>query len=69
MVIHNINSFLKYIANQAEIKGERLTNHGVRKMLVKKLKLRNQSRSEIIAVTGHTDERSLAYYKGGYENE
>jgi len=36
---------------------------------VKKLKAANQPRSAIIGVTGHTNERSLADYEEGDENE
>ena len=69
MGIHSINSFMKSISAQAEIEGKKLTNHSARKMLVKKLKAANQPRSAIIGVTGHTNERSLADYEEGDENE
>ena len=57
------------MAAQAEIEGKRLTNHGACKTLVKKFKAANQPRSAIIGVTGHTNERSLAHYEEGDENE
>ena len=57
------------MAVQAEIEGKGLTNHSARKTLVKKLKAANQPRSAIIGVTGHTNERSLADYEEGDENE
>ena len=69
MGIHSINSFMKSLAVQGEIEGKRLTNHSARKTLVKKLKAANQPRSAIIGVTGHTNERSLADYEEGDENE
>ena len=69
MGIHSINSFMKSMAAQAEIEDKRLTNHSARKTLVKKLKAANQPRSAIIGVTGHTNERSLADYEEGDENE
>lgn len=69
MGIHSINSFMKSMALQGEIEGKRLTNHSARKTLVKKLKAANQPRSAIIGVTGHTNERSLADYEEGDENE
>jgi len=69
MGIHSINSFMKSLAVQGQIEGKRLTNHSARKTLVKKLKAANQPRSAIIGVTGHTNERSLADYEEGDENE
>ena len=60
---------MKFMAAQAEIEGKKLTNHSARKTLVKKLKAANQPRSAIIGVTGHTNERSLADYEEGDENE
>ena len=69
MGIYSINSFMKSMAAQAEIEGKKLTNHSARKTLVKKLKAANQPRSAIIGVTGHTNERSLADYEEGDENE
>lgn len=60
---------MKSVAVQAEIKGKKLVNHSTRQMLVKKLKAANQPFSAIIGVAGHTNERSLANYEEGYENE
>ena len=60
---------MKNLASQADIQGEKLTNHSARKTLVKKLKAANQPRSAIIGVTGHTNERSLADYEEGDEKE
>ena len=69
MGINSINSFMKTMATQAELQGKKLTNHSARKTFVKKLKAANQPRSAIIGVTGHTNERSLADYEEGDENE
>ena len=69
MGIHSINSFMKSMAAQVEIEDKRLTNHSARKPLVKKPKAGNQPRSAIIVVTGLTNERSLADYEEGDENE
>ena len=69
MGIHSINSFMKSLVAQPEIENKRLTNHSARKTLVKKLKAANQLRSAIIGVTGHTNERSLADYEEGDDNE
>ena len=62
---------MKNMALEAEldVEGRKLTNHSVRKTLVKKLKASNQPRSAIIGVTGHTSERSLADYEEGDEAE
>ena len=62
---------MKNMALEVELDVERrkLTNHAVRKRLVKKLKASNQPRSAIIGVTGHTSERSLADYEEGDEAE
>ena len=71
MGTHSIKSFRIKKANavQAEIEGKRITNHSARKPLVKKLKAVNQPCSAIIGITGHTNERSLADYEEGDENE
>ena len=69
MGMHSIKSFMKSMALQAEIEGKKLTNHSARKTLVKKLKAATQPRPAIIGVTGHTNERSLADYEEGDDNE
>ena len=69
MEINSINSFIKSMAVQAEIEVERLTNHSVRKMLVKKLKAANQPRSAVIGITSRTNKRSLADYEEGDEKD
>ena len=71
MGVNKIDSFMKNMALEAEldVEGRKLTNHSVRKTLVKKLKASNQPISAIIDVTGHTSERSLADYEEGDEAE
>ncbi|KAK3737414.1 hypothetical protein QZH41_000672 [Actinostola sp. cb2023] len=71
MGINTINSFMKTMCQDAGVNTEerKLTNHTVRKTLVKKLKASNQPRSAIIGVTGHTNERSLIDYEEGDEIE
>ena len=71
MGVNKIDSFMKNMVLDAEldVQGKKLTNHSVRKTLVKKLKASNQPRSAIIGVTGHTSERSLADYEEGDEAE
>ena len=55
MGVNKIDSFMKNMALIAEldIKARKLTNHSVRKTIVKKLKVSNQPRSAINGVTGH----------------
>ena len=62
---------MKNMALEAQLDVERrkLTNHSVRKTLVKKLTASNQPRSAIIGVTRHTSERSLSDYEEGDEAE
>ena len=62
---------MKNMALEAEpdVVGRKLTNHSVRKTLVKKLKASNQPRSAIIGVTSHTSERSLVDNEEGDEAE
>ncbi|XP_068727542.1 uncharacterized protein [Montipora capricornis] len=71
MGVNKIDSFMKNMVLEAEldVQGKKLTNHLIRKTLVKKLKASNQPRSAIIGVTGHTSERSLADYEEGDEAE
>ena len=69
MGVNSINFFMKSMAVEAEIEGKKLTNHSARKTLLKNLKAAHQPLSAIIGVTGHTNERSLADYEEGDENE
>ena len=55
------------LSNQSSTK--KLTNHSARKTLVKKLKNNNVSKSEIIGITGHTNEAGLDAYDSGDERE
>lgn len=61
MGVNKIDSFMKNMALEAELDVQRttLTNHSVRKTLVKKLKASNQPRSAIIGVTGQRDKRAF----------
>ena len=69
MGVNKIDSFMKNMVLETELGVEErtLTNHSVRKTLVKKLGASKQARSAIIGVTGHTSERSLADYEVGDE--
>jgi len=48
---------------------KRLTNHSVRKTVVKKLRAASVERQSIIQVTGHAKEKSLNDYDEGSEKE
>ena len=52
-----------------ENSGEKLTNHDMRKTVVKKLKAANVPESSIIKVTGHTSIGGLKIYDPGDQNE
>ena len=48
---------------------KRLSNHSVRKTVVRKLKAKGVPKSEIITITGHRQERSVEIYDSGNEDE
>ena len=48
---------------------KRLSNHSVRKMVVRKLKAKGVTKSEIITITGHRQEQSVEAYDSGKEDE
>ena len=48
---------------------KRLSNHSVRKTVVRKLKASGIPKSEIITITGHRQERSVEAYDSGNEGE
>ena len=52
-----------------ETSGKRLSNHSVRKTVVKKLKSANFSDEDIVNVTGHKNGAGLRPYDEGDENE
>ena len=61
--INQIASFMDEIKQSANLDvSKRITNHSVRKTLVKKLKKAGVSNTEIIAITGHKSEDSLKHY-------
>ena len=49
--------------------GKRLSNHSVRKTVVRKLKASGVPKSEIITITGHRQEQSVEAYDSGNEEE
>jgi len=67
MGVDKIDSSMQNMALEAElvVGGRKLTNHPLRKTLVKKLKASIQPRRAINGVIGHTSERSLADYEEG----
>jgi len=48
---------------------KRLSNHSVRKTVVRKLKAKGVPKSEIITITGHRQEQSVEAYDFGNEDE
>ena len=48
---------------------KRLSNHSVRKTVVRKLKASGVLKSEIITITGHRQEQSVEAYDSGNEGE
>ena len=69
MGANSINSFMKNMASQEDIKTKKLKNHSARETLVRELKPANQPRTAIVGMTGHTNERSAATYEEGDEDE
>ena len=70
---HKIVSLMKCIVANSLLSNQsltkKLTNHSVRKTLVKKLKRNNVPKSEIIGITGHTNVAGLDVYDSGDERE
>ena len=62
--VNVINQFMKSMAKEAglDITAKNFTNHSVRKTTVRKLKKAGASSREIMAITGHKNEQSLADY-------
>ena len=62
MGIHTKNNITKNIISNSPVQtsNKRLTNHSVRKALVKKLKRNNALKSEIISITGHSTDGGLS---------
>ena len=62
--VNVINQFMKSMAKEAglDITAKNFTNHSVRKSTVRKLKKAGASSREIMAITGHKNEQSLADY-------
>ena len=48
---------------------KRLSNHSVRKTVVRMLKAKGVPKSEIITITGHRQEQSVEAYDSGNEDE
>lgn len=59
-----INKFMNSMAHDAglDVTGKNFTNHSLRKTTVKKLKKAGVSNTDIMAITGHKSEQSLADY-------
>ena len=69
--VNTINTFMKTIAQKGNLDncGKRLTNHSVRKTMVKKLQKQGVPNNKIAAISGHRNEQSLAYYAEMDEEE
>ena len=48
---------------------KRLSNHSVRKTVVRKLKAKGAPKSEIVTITGHRQEQSVEAYDSGNDDE
>ena len=67
MGVHTIN--MKNVISKSQLEtSKHITNHLVRKTLVKRLK-QNITKSEIISVTGHSTEAGLDRYDSGDEKQ
>ena len=62
--VNTINTFMKSKQKEGGLDstGKRLTNHSVRKTMVKKLQKQGVPNNKIAAITGHKKEQSLQYY-------
>ena len=62
MGIHTKKNITKNIISNSPVQtsNKRLTNHSVRKALVKKLKRNNALKSEITSITGHSTDGGLS---------
>ena len=66
--VNSIDNIMRDMVKKAALPTEKkLTNHSARKTVVKKLRKSGASRSEIIEVTGHSNERGLDPYDSGDE--
>ena len=76
---HTIDNLMKRMVANSPLNDEtsavpgstkkKFTNHSARKTLVKKLKKNKYSKSEIITITGHTNEKGLDAYDSGDEDQ
>ena len=68
--INSLDSIMKSMVKLSGIEtGKNLTNHSARKTVVKKLRKSGASKSEIIEITGHSNERGLDPYDSGDEQQ
>ena len=66
--VNSIDNIMKrMIAASPMITKKKLTNHTVRKTVTKKLRKAGKTRSEIIEITGHSNEQGLDPYDSGDE--
>lgn len=66
--VNSIDNIMRNMVKKAALPTEKkLTNHSARKTVVKKLRKSGASRSDIIEITGHSNERGLDPYDSGDE--
>ena len=66
--IHTINNFMKTMIEKSPLNStsqKKITNHSVRKTVVKKLKSAGFDKADIIDVTGHSSTHGLNSYDEG----
>ena len=69
--INSINNIMKNMVKKTPLalSGKKLTNHSARKTVVKKLKKARIQKSDIIGITGHSNEAGLDPYDSGDEQQ
>ena len=66
MGVNKINKIIKEMVANSYLEGnKRITNRSRRKTLVKKLKRSKVTKSDVIKITGHTNEGGLDVYGSG----
>ena len=68
---NSINNNMKNMVKKSPLalSGKKLTNHSARKTVVKKLKTARVQKSDIIGITGHSNEADLDPYDSGLEQQ
>ena len=70
MGVHTISNIMKNVISKSPLEtSKHITNHSVRKTLVKRLKQNKVAKSEITSITGYSTEAGLDLYDSGYEKQ